>query len=141
MEHKERSGFVAGRFNPATMARSARRRGGTAGSSTRPPRLGSRHLVDVIVLARVLGHLDADLLPLAGLGDGLVLDLHGYDPLAEVARVSKDAAGVANPQRSGLDAYRRDGKMSVVVRDDADELLAGERLGARGGRGGLRLGR
>ena len=74
-------------------------------------RLRTRHLVHVIVLAGVLGHLQADLLPSAGFGDRLVLDLHGFDALAKIARVSEDADRVAHAQGSRFEPYRRDGKM------------------------------
>src|SRR6267378_1704476 len=91
---------------------------------TRASRLGSRHLVHVIVLADVLGHLQANLLPPAGFGDGLVLDLHGFDALAKVARVSEDADRVAHAQGSRFEPYRRDGKMAVVVGHETHPLFA-----------------
>src|SRR6266513_4309863 len=59
-----------------------------SGAANRVSRLGTGDLVYLVVLAGVLGHLDADLLPLTGFGDRLALDLHGFDALAEVARVS-----------------------------------------------------
>src|SRR5436190_9252080 len=87
-------------------------------------RLGTGYLVHVVVLTGVLGHLDADLLPLAGLGDRLVLDLHGFDALAKVARVSEDADRVADAQGPRFAPYRRDGKMAVVVGDETHPLFA-----------------
>src|SRR5882762_9865456 len=100
---------------------------------TRASRLGSRHLVHVIVLAGVLGHLQANLLPPAGFGDGLVLDLHGFDALAKIARVSEDADRVAHAQGSRFEPYRRDGKMAVVVGHETHPLFARQRA-ARGDR-------
>jgi len=67
-------------------------------------RLRTRHLVHVIVLAGVLGHLQADLLPPAGFGDGLVLDLHGFDALAKIARVSE--MRIVSPTRKDPDSSR-----------------------------------
>jgi len=93
----------------------------------------------------VLGHLQSDFLPLAGFGHGLVLDLHGLDALTEIARVSEDADRLADAQGSRFQPYRGDGKMTVVVRHDADELFAGERFRGAGataagfGAGGARV--
>src|SRR5579862_2432271 len=93
----------------------------------KPDRPLAGHLVDVVVLARVLGHLQSDLLPPAGLGDGLAVDLHGHDALAEVAGVAEDADGVADAQAARFNAYRRDGKMAEVVGHHPHPLLAGKR--------------
>src|SRR5258708_26409918 len=95
-------------------------------------RLGRRHLVYLIVLAGVLGHLQADLLPLAGFGDGLALDLHRLDALAKVARVPEDADRVADAQGSRFEPYRRDGKMAVIVGHETHPLFARQGA-ARGG--------
>src|SRR5512144_1906902 len=84
--------------------------------------------VDRVVLARVLDDFQPDLLPLARLGDGLVVELHGVDALAKVAGVPEDADRVSDAQGSRLDPDRRDGEMAVIVRHDADEFLPGERL-------------
>src|SRR5712691_5404824 len=102
---------------------------------SRPPasRLGIRHLVHVVVLARVLGDLQPDLLPPAGLGDGLVLDLHGFDALAKIARVSEDADRVTHAQGSRFEPYRRDGKMAVIVGHETHPLFARQGA-ARGSR-------
>src|SRR5260221_1745976 len=100
--------------------------------ASRVSRLGTGHLVYLIVLAGVLGHLQADLLPLAGFGDGLALDLHRLDALAKVARVPEDADRVADAQGSRFEPYRRDGKMAVIVGHETHPLFARQGA-ARGG--------
>ena len=104
-----------------------------SGAANRVSRLGTGDLVYLVVLARVLGHLDADLLPLAGFGDRLVLDLHGVDALAKVARVSEDADRVADAQGSRFEPYRRDRKVTVIVSHETHPLFARQRA-ARGDR-------
>src|SRR5437867_8601273 len=94
--------------------------------NTAPPGLGSRHLVHVVVLAGVLGHLQADLLPSTGLGDRLVFDLHGFDALAKIARVSEDADRVTHAQGSRFEPYRGDGKVAVIVGHETHPLFAGQ---------------
>src|SRR2546427_3508894 len=54
------------------------------------PRL-SGHLVHHVAFARVLGHSQADLLSRTGFGHRLMLDLHGLDLLADIARVAENA--------------------------------------------------
>ena len=96
---------------------------------------GGGHLVHHVVLARVLGHPQADFLSGARFRHALVLDLHGIDPLAEVAGVAEDADRVADAQAPGLQPYCGNGKVAEIVGDGSDANFAGRRspLGNRGG--------
>lgn len=58
--------------------------------------LRARYLVHDIVLARVVYDLEPELLAGADLRHRLVLDLHGFHALAEVAGVAEDMDGVAD---------------------------------------------
>ena len=49
------------------------------------------------MVARVVGYSKAEFLSRADFSHGLVLDLHGLDPLAEVAGVARDMDCVADP--------------------------------------------
>src|SRR5882672_1422762 len=82
------------------------------------------HPVDDVVLARVLGDFQPDLVAADGFLDRFVLDLHGVDALAEIAGVAEDADRL--PDGKGyFQLHRRHGQVTVVVRHHPDPDLAG----------------
>src|SRR2546428_8740585 len=54
--------------------------------------------------------------PSTGLGDRLVLDLHGFDALAKIARVSEDADRVTHAQRSEEHTSELQSRSDLVCR-------------------------
>src|SRR5262249_43807174 len=113
---------------PSAQIPAGRRRSGPGtgllpgfGSSTAAT-LG-RHPVDHVVLARVLDHLQSDLVAADRLRHLIVLDLHRVHALAKIAGVADDVDHL--PDGEGhLELHRRHHDVDVVVRHDPDPDLA-----------------
>src|SRR5437764_5598854 len=83
----------------------------------------ARHAIDLVVLARPLGHLDAHAVTdVRGL-DGLVLELHGPDLLREVRMRARNPNRVPHSQLSGRDVHDGYLGLAEVVRHRSYALL------------------
>src|SRR5436190_11529936 len=83
----------------------------------------ARHAIDLVVLARPLGHLDAHAVTNARGLDGRVLELHRPDLLREVRMRARDPYRVAHPQLAGSDVHDGHLGLAEVVRHRSYLLL------------------
>ena len=66
------------------------------------------HFEHDVVLARVLDHLQAEIVVRPYLGRRRMINLEGLDLLAEIGGVPTDVDHIANAQRTGLEPDGRD---------------------------------
>jgi hypothetical protein len=67
-----------------------------------------RYLVHDIVLTRVLGHLESEIVARSHFDRRRMIDLQRLDALAEIGGVSANVDHVTNAQRTGLQPHGRD---------------------------------
>lgn len=80
------------------------------------------------MLARVIDHLDAEVIGRPHFHDRLVLDLERIHPLREIGRVPPDVNAIADPQRcAGVEPDDRDGKVAEVMGHQADAVAGNRR--------------
>ena len=66
------------------------------------------HLIHDVMLARMLDHLEAEIVVRPHFGRRRMINLKGLDSLAEIGGVSADVDHIANAQRTGLEPEGRD---------------------------------
>src|SRR5215467_6565508 len=87
------------------------------------------HFVHDVVLARMLDHLQSEIVVRPDLGHWRMINLERFNPLSEIGGVSADVDYIANAQRrTRFKLHGHDREMAVIVGYDADALLRRSRL-------------
>ena len=82
------------------------------------------HFKHDVVLARVLDHLQPEIVFCSHFSNWRVINLQGFNLLGEVGGVSPDVDYITNSQRSTrFELHSHDGKVAVIMAYDADALL------------------
>ena len=72
------------------------------------PALTGAHLVHLVVLARMLGHLEPEIVAWSYFVRRRMIDLQRLDALAEISGVPANVDNVTDAQRTGLQPHGRD---------------------------------